>query len=334
MAERFSQKDVKRALDRLLALQSNPAERAEYAAELLARTSHPEVVLAAFRALANNPDGGAREVILGRLVALDGHPKLDPGGSLRAAGIAALAPIAISDDRDKLLAWTRRLERTMQDDSRGGAIRAAALPALARLDAARAVFEAIRLLGDTANTSQFTAEPAVTAARVLAELGETAALYTFIYSAPRANDDVLAEAFRGLESFPPEIIDDIVQTFSGGDDARLSDPGEAGLMDLVLSSSPRPTTEAYVRRVLASERYDLYGFAVTTLAANREPGWLGILAKEAEVTSDRSKLYMLSRALPLAAKDAGIAAAIMMVSARRDAQRDGPVAEDEKVEDD
>ncbi len=294
MAKRASAADLRRVADRLRALRSDPASQREYAAELLDQGDLGELLPQVLAALGPPFDPLIRPALVARYVAFDTNRRNDPGAYNRARLLAALAPIATSDDLDLFVSAAQREEKSMQEPNGPSALRAAGLAGLEQLDPQSALFHAMRLLADAEKTLEMTGEPAVTAVRVLANLGQENVLYYHALTAGRmANSEALGEAIRSLVNLRPAAIDDAIERFG----ANLDDVVAAGACDLALAAGPTKVAVRYVRGVLESERHDLAGYLMMAIAATRKPAWLDLLYARADAETNRTRMEMLIPAL-------------------------------------
>lgn len=294
MAKRATQADFRRMSDRLRALRTDPAQQRAYAAELLAGGDIGELLPQVLAALGPPFDPAIRPALLARYTALDSNRRSDPGAYTRARLLSALAPIAIGDDLDLFVSAVERVERTTQEPMGPSALRAAGLAGLEQLDPQSAIYFAMRLLADHEGTLEMTGEPALTAVRVLADLGQDSVLYYHALTAGRmANSEALGETIRCLVNLPSAVIDDAVTRFG----ANLDDVAAAGACDLALAAGPTEGAMAYVRGVLESERHDLAGYLMMAIAALRKPAWLDVLYQRADEETNRTRMEMLIPAL-------------------------------------
>lgn len=294
MAKRASAADLRRVGDRLRALRADPAGQRAYAAELIAQGDLGELLPQVLAALGPPFDPAIRPALVARYVAFDSSRRTDPGAYNRSRLLAALAPIATSDDLDLFLDAVGRQERSAQEPHGPSALRAAALVGLEQIDPQSAVYHAMRLLADQEGTLEMTGEPAVTAVRVLANLGQENVLYYHALTAGRmANSEALGEAIRSLVNLRPAVVDDAIGRFGANPDDVVA----AGACDLALAAGPTDAAMAYVRGVLESERHDLAGYLMMAIAALRKPAWLDVLYQRADEETNRTRMEMLIPAL-------------------------------------
>ena len=212
---RSSQLDARRALDRLRALRGDPRQR-DFAIELLGQTDSPEVLPAVLDVLAQQPGSDLRPLLHAKYAALEPTAKKrDPGGFVRAAIVRVLQGVAGPDDVPIFERAIATYEPTPADTNGPTILRAAGLVALAAVDAHSAALNAVPLLARPDRSSHMTGEPALTAVRVLAALGEEMALYLFALTGLRnlsapldgTGPEVVAEAVRGLIGLPaPQLL--------------------------------------------------------------------------------------------------------------------------------
>jgi len=132
------------------------------------------------------------------------------------------------------------------------------------VDDGAAAFHAVRLLGEAAFGNQ---EPALTAARFLANLGQPLPLYAHLVGG-RAQGEQAAECFRGLAGAPDSVLLELAERWSGsGDEVAL-----LGLVDALLDALPdRPAPEQLEAVLLGlvreSPHLDLVRYLATAIVA-------------------------------------------------------------------
>jgi hypothetical protein len=263
-------------LDALRDLADRPAERAAYATRLVQQGKNPEVVLAARYAFCDA--NGARR---------------DPGGTLRAALLRALRPIADADDLPLLERAVTTYEFLYGEAA--GDLRAAGLLTLNQVDDELAGYHAVRLLTDE-HTSTMSGEPAVTAVRLLAAQRQFLPLYAYVTRAGGTIGDVTAECLRTLTALPPSLLREVVERYRESQDEIVL----LGLFDLLLA---HPAGGSYRDLLIVFLRttplLNIYRYLVTTLVAGRHEEMIGQLRALAEVERHPGKAALLREALAL-----------------------------------
>ncbi|HXU25221.1 MAG TPA: hypothetical protein VN697_14430, partial [Tepidiformaceae bacterium] len=268
---RSSQLDARRALDRLRAMRGDRSRQREFAIELLEQSDSPEVLPAVLDVLAQQPGSDLRPLLHAKFAALEPGPrKRDPGGFVRAAIIRVLQAVAGPEDVPVFERAIAAYEPTPADTNGPTILRAAGLVALAAVDARSAALQAVTLLARPDRSSNMTGEPALTAVRVLAALGEEMALYLFALAGLRplgvahaTSPEVVAEAVRGLSSLPASHLLAMFNV-SSSNDAVI----EAAFIDVAIEHSPDAALTTWLATFLRTTRNDdLYAFAVTSIVA-------------------------------------------------------------------
>ena len=321
---RESQVDTRRALDRLRALRPDPEARRAFAVELLGATEDVELLAAAIDVLVAQPGSDLRVALHARYEALNANPKKrDPGGFLRAAIIRTLQPVAGADDALLFERACDTHEATPADVNGPAILRAAGLAALAAVDAPVAALRAAGLLARTDRVSPMTGEPAVTAARVLAALGETAALYLYAETALTGDGpmlgEVIAAAVRGLGQLPAGLLLALAERPRARDGMVA-----AACVDAVIGHAADATLSAWLSRLLrTTPEDDLYAFAITSIVANRAGQMLPTLFEVARHETAGARLRILDDSLAMLGKEPGAVDALAVVRAKLEALMPG-----------
>ena len=232
---------------------------------LLQQSRTPEQVEAALEAIAPGDDQ-LRAAIVNRFHRAAEHPSEDGGAAIRTVLIKALRPLMHKEDSGLLekALWTYEFSWPGPEEVAGG-LRAAALVALSDVDSTLAGFHAARLLSDR-HRSPFSGEPAVTAARVLSELGQALVLYG---NAARGDaGEVMAECLRGLAHAPSSLVSRLIDDQISSDDEIVL----LGVIDLLIKHDDRQTfTPLLVRFLMGVGKIDVYRYGVAAMfAARRE----------------------------------------------------------------
>jgi hypothetical protein len=286
---------------RLRALADRPAERFALALQIVEKERNAEVVITALKVLQDAEDERARPALLARYEAVDRDgARRDPGGAVRVAVLRALQMVAWPDDAALFARAASTYEFRFGEVA--GDLRAAGLLALSGVDTHLAGFHAVRLLHD-AHTSPMSGEPAVTAARVLAGIGQPLPLYACVVREiarpperePDVPGEVLGECLRGLTSMPATLVPALVTRFRESRDEVIL----LGLFDLLLEHPARAEFAPTVREFLRTTALlDLYRSLVATLIAGRDPEWQDELHRMAREERHPGKAAVLHEALP------------------------------------
>lgn len=222
-------------------------------------------------------------------------PRRDPGAHARRALIQRL------DERGEraievYMHAIRTYERMPPTSTEVCApLRAAALVALAHADERLAAYEAARLLADV---DSMTAEPGLTAVRVLAALGETRLLYAAAVRESTASE-VRGECLANLTELPVPLATEILSALVDPD----RPPNAAvvvGATDLVLNHAERDSLWPSLQAGLAATReLEAFHYAAAAVVARRLPELIDQLRADAAVASDPRKLRLLDEAARL-----------------------------------
>ena len=227
------------ALEKLHALEPDPAAQAECALHLLDGKHGKDVMMAALAVLAGNPYPAARPVICQLYTTYAANKGVrDPGAYLRRSLIDALRPVARRDDAELLAQATETYEFWPPDFGEDAVLlRAAALVALAEVDEDLARYHAARLLVDP-YVQPMSGEPAMTAARVLGALGEQTPLYLYVMQAAEHTlPEVTAECLRQMTAAPAALVAGLVARFGKTAPTVV----QVGLFDLLIQHACRAT---------------------------------------------------------------------------------------------
>jgi hypothetical protein len=282
-------------LSDLRQLGDRPGEQASYAAQLLTTERNTDLQLAALRILTDRPDPAWRPALLqcyGQLQA--NAARRDQGGTVRAAILRALTPVARLEDTPLLEQAATTYEFLFGEAA--GPLRAAALLALDEVEPRLAGFHAVRLLTDQ-HTSIMSGEPAVTAAKVLAARGQALPLYAYVVQSDPPLGDVAAECLRGLSSLPASLLPGLIARYRESTDELLL----LGVFDLLLAHEARVIYHPFMLEFLSETRlFTLYRSLIATLVVTRDEDLIAALTSMAETETDPRKLDVLREALALA----------------------------------
>jgi hypothetical protein len=276
----------------LRALGDRSAEQFDLALRLVAKERNADTVIAAATVIESVANERARTVLLTRYEELDQNgARRDPGGAIRIALLRALAPIALPDDTALFARAASTYEHRYGEVA--GDLRAAGVLALSEVDRNLAGFHAVRLLHDQ-HTSPMSGEPAVTAARVLAGIGQPLPLYAVVIRDSGLSGEIVGECLRGLTDLPNSLVPPLIDRYRENRDEVVL----LGLYDLLLQHPARSDYMPVVRDFLRTTALiDLYRSLVATLIAGRDPAWLNELKRQAEVEKHPIKAEILREAL-------------------------------------
>ncbi|HEY0757334.1 MAG TPA: hypothetical protein VGD98_25500 [Ktedonobacteraceae bacterium] len=293
-------------LHHLRSLEARPDEQVCYALEILERERGEQVVAQALAVLTSIPTVQARPSLL-RLYAYyhEAGVKRDAGGGLRMALLAAL--LSIADARDQALAeraiFTYEFLPPTREECAGG-LRAAGLILLHNLDPLLASYHGTRLLVDQYNTSRMSGEPAVSAARLLAEQGQLLPLYSYLFSGGHA--EVEAACLRNLSRAPAAIIETLLSFYtsltSTGTGVPIprheskEDVVLLGLFDLLLAFPANQACLSFLETFLReTTRAEVYHSVLTTIIATHASQPWKIVQQVARTERRLEKIgYLLS----------------------------------------
>jgi len=175
-----------------------------------------------------------------------------------------------------------------------GRLRGAALVGLAAADERVAAFTAARLLADP-QTSDMSGEPALTAVRVLASLGETRLLYGYLAGPGAKVAEVVGEALRALSDAPASVLSVLAESYARSPDEIVL----VGLFDLLLARPDRQDFARLTARFLRQTGLlDVFRYLVTSIVAGRDPLLIGLL-RELASELPPPKTAILEEALTL-----------------------------------
>ncbi len=309
--------EARRKVDRLRALRGSPGQLHDFAMQVIAEEGSPELVKLALESLGEQvrPADGPILRALYEDFDRDGA-KRDPGGDVRVEVLRALWHLHSQDDLPLALHARNTSERTLQ--ANGEMIRAAGLALLGVLDPARGAVEAVLVLGrDDADpprtSSTMTGEPALTAVRLLASLGETSSLLLYVLSGSPPNSEVTGEALRGLVSLDPAILEPILMDLARSDDDGLL----VAVCDVLVELPASPGTEALVRVLLDSpSRGEVYQFLVSSVVASRRQDLIAMVVESLPREMSQKRLRSALEALRLAPKTGALEAALLELEGR------------------
>ena len=286
----------KNTLRQLQSLSDDPNKQAAAAIDLLQPGARHDLLMVATKVLAENPSEDAHDALLSvyRHLALDG-PKRDPGAYVRSAALNALRPIAQMSDTPLLLQAVETFEYLPPDFlEEASALRAAALLALNELDDEAAGYYAARFLVD-GQTAKMSAEPALTAVRVLASRHMLVTLYQYVMQAGGLLiPEVSSECLRNLTAVPESLIPGLVTVMEN----RSSPVESLGLFDLLIEHESGPQAVQYIEDYLRHpDDFDVYRYVVLTAMAARREELTRLICEIALDETDEDRRTLLIAAL-------------------------------------
>jgi len=259
---------------------------------LLGRAKNPEAIASAVGMLGESADPRIRQVIAQKYETLNAEPRRrDSGCFQRTALVRALRGRAIVDD----IPWLETALWTIEIIGRFDAaseLRAAALVTMNEVDGALACFHAVRLLSDA---HEMSAEPALTAARLLRMREQLLPLYGLVASGG-GPPEVRAECLRGLTGLPVSLVTRLLGQYRDEKDATVL----VGLFDLLLGHPSRPVFAGFIASFLdRTPSIDLYRFVVNSIVVSRDPVLIALLRRPDGPGEDSPKGMVLHEALRL-----------------------------------
>lgn len=279
-------------------LAGQPAEQASLAVTLLDPRLGNEVVFAALQVLQHNPPVEVRPALLMLYGQYEKQGRTrDPAANLRATVLRALRSLVAPADAPFLAqAAATYVFPPPAFKEEGAALRSAALNALSEVDETLARYHAIRLLANE-HTDPMSGEPALTAARLLAALGEVTPLYFYVMQdGARTLPEVLSEALRHLTTVPDSLIPALIERYGESD----HDVVLVGLFDLLVNHRSGPHGLDFMALFLrTSNRLDAYRYLATILLTSGRKALVEELLAAAQVEGRRDQLVILTEVLAL-----------------------------------
>ncbi|MFZ4662011.1 MAG: hypothetical protein ACOYNY_33680 [Caldilineaceae bacterium] len=287
-------------VQQLRALADDPQAQADYAVTMLQARYGFEVVLAALQTLTRQPWLAAR----GALLDLYAHystqgQKLDPAAYLRAAILRALREIVLPTDAPFLAqAAETFVFPPPQFKEEGAMLRSAALLALVEVEDELARYHAVRLLANE-HTDPMSAEPALTAAKVLAAQGETTALYFYIMQdGAHTLPEVVSTCLSNLVHLRPDLLPGILTRYGEAKQEVVL----VGLFDLLLNHRAGVQGQRFLTNFLQqSQHLDAYRYLTVTMVTSGKPSVVQLLLDASKVGLPKTKAAILREALVLVA---------------------------------
>lgn len=251
----------------LAALRDDPERQAQAALALLDPKSGLEAVQAALAVMARHPLEEARPKLYSLYERYAAHNGVrDVGAYTRTAVLKALRPVMRSTDADLLVTAVTTYEFLPPGYSEeAGMLRGTALVLLSEVDEQLARYFATRLLAD-GYIERMSGEPALTAVRTLAALGDSLPIYFYaVQGAEAAPPEVVAECLRNLTGAPLPVVDELVKQYGAGQNL----PALVGLFELLLEHQAGPCRLDFMAEFLQITRdEDLYRYLATVMATS------------------------------------------------------------------
>lgn len=287
---------------KLDSLVNDRAAQQKYALELIKTEHNRQLIEAALQVLENGlvPDLPIRASLLAALqYYANSGPKSDEGGYLRTKLLRILQDYLMPDDGPMLEQTlnTYEFDPFTRTELLSG-LRAEALIGLRSVDDRLAVYHAVRLLHDKYN-SPMSGQPGITAAQVLATVGQDVALYQYVVREEAKSGEVTAECLRQLIHLPVSLVWGLIEQYRNSqNEAAL-----VGLFDLLLNHDEVEIFNSFLSEFLARTiNYEIYRYVALTIIARHNKKLLQILLEVAANEKSPSKARILVEALSLAPK--------------------------------
>ncbi|MEX1018469.1 MAG: hypothetical protein WDZ49_02360 [Litorilinea sp.] len=302
----------------LKALAGDGEAQAALAARLLNPRKGLAVVQAALGVAIRYPQPANRSALFDLYHYYAEHATRDPACYVRSQILQALRPVAEMTDLPFFWAAAETYVFPPPEfTEEGGLLRANALLVINDLDDGPARYAATRLLVDE-HTAPMSGEPAVTAAQVLAGLGEQLPLYLYaMQPGDRILPEVGAQVLRGLANLPQPMLGQVIARFVHADPPPAG-PVIAGLFDMLLACETMPEAgHVYLVEFLGGHsQLDLYRYLATLLVTTPgEAGW-AVFEEAAPREDVPARLRILCEALDVALDQRRAAALATKLRAR------------------
>ncbi len=300
MSPRITKQEQKELLQQLKNLSGQREAQAAYALELLVPKYGLEIVRTAVGVLEKNPLTEARDKLRDLYwYYTENRGTRDPAAYTRSAILKALRQVMGMDDTELVVNAVCTYEFLPPEFSEEASLlRSTAIVLLAELDTQQATYFAVRLLAD-GYTEAMSGQPALTAARVLAALGEIIPLYYYASQTSGTHPEVISECLRSLDGAPETVVNTLVSQYGQADDPAA----KAGLFDLLLTGDDAPRHRDFIVASLREEReLDLYRYLVTVMATSQNADVRTLLADTVRHERSADKLAIITDALQYAAE--------------------------------
>jgi hypothetical protein len=282
----------------LRSLAGQPDQQARLAVTLLNPRLGNETIFAALQVLQRNPPPEARPPLLTLYNHYDqGGRTRDSAANLRAAILRSLRTIVTPAETPFLAqAAETYVFPPPAFKEEGAPLRSAALNALNEVDETLARYHAIRLLANE-HTDPMSGEPALTAARLLAALGEHSPLYFYVMQdGARTLPEVISECLGHLTALPESMLPALVARYADSE----QDVVLVGLFDLLIHHHSGPQNLERIAHFLrTSERLDAYRYLITILLTSGQDVLISELLAAAQLETRRQQLVVLVEVLAL-----------------------------------
>ena len=296
---RIKKEEQKELLRHLKSLNGQADEQSAYALELLVPKYGLEVVRTAVGVLEKHPLPKARSKLRDLYWYYAEHDGTrDPAAYTRSAILKALREVMGLDDIELVIHAVSAYEFLPPEfTEEASLLRSTAIVLLAELDTRQATFFATRLLAD-GHTEPMSGQPALTAVRVLASLGELIPLYYYASQPGGVHSEVLSECLRSLSGAPSTALDALVAQYGESKDAAA----KAGLFDMLLIGEGAPLHPDFiVANLRNADGLDLYRYLVTVMMTSTIPEVRTLLVDTVRDENSRDKLEIVEDALRYAA---------------------------------
>lgn len=288
-------------VQQLRALAGDPKAQGDYAVTLLQARYGTEVALAAVQTLTRQPWSPARAALLDLYAHYSAHSqKLDPSAYLRAAILRALREIVLPADAPFLAqAAETFVFPPPQFKEEGAMLRSAALLALVEVEDELARYHAVRLLANE-HTDPMSAEPALTAAKVLAAQGETTALYFYVMQdGAHTLPEVVSTCLSNLVTLRTDLLASILSRYG---DSKY-EVVLIGLFDLLLNHRAGLQGATFLTDFLQQGQHlDAYRYLTVTMVTSGKRDVVQLLLDVSKVGLPKAKAAILREALALTAE--------------------------------
>ncbi len=322
--------EARRRVDRLRALRGDTTALRQEAIDIVASEGHPDILRLALEALGAGvraEDGPGLRALYEDFAAANG--KRDPGGAVRVEVLRLLRHLRSREDIELALRARHTTEVGLQ--SNGQMVRAAGLALLGALDPERAAVEAVMVLGRDANDPRrehdaMTGEPALTAVRLLGDLGQTNALLTVVLAGLTPPGDILGEALRGLVPLGATVLGPILEDEAASGDGAVM----LAAFDVALALPAGEEGAGVVRMLFAAPvEPEVYAYGAAAVVASRRADLLEVFLGTLPTELSQSRLRAAREALELAAPGPAVSEAM----AALDVRLRGPAGTDGAAED-
>ena len=162
-------------------------------------------------------------------------------------------------------------------------------------------------------SSPMNGEPALTAVRLLASLGETSALLLYVLGGTAPSAEVTGEALRGLVPLGPEVVQPLLKDLAKSEDDGLL----VAVCDVLLELPSTPSTQGLVAQLLDSPtRGEVYEFMVSAIVASRRAELVDMVLEALPREMSQKRLRSAYEALQLAPPTPALTSALAELEGR------------------